>query len=137
MKFSMKKFLTGGALAIFIVAVFSFAAPTHASAAVSWNNSALGPDCPTVGVANYTKGTGFGNPCWATSVAADPGDVINVRVYYHNTGNSSAPNTTITLGAPLGSSSGKTFTASVSGGGANASGSGTVTLSSAETITYG
>ena len=86
-----------------IVAVFSlvllFIAGQNAFAAtnsVTWNT--LSNDCKTIAIANKTQNIGFGNPCWVgENISANSGDTIRVRVYYHNTGTSTANNTKIRI----------------------------------------
>ena len=85
---------------IFCVSVcstFGFFVTSHkVEAAVSFNN--VGNDCRTVAIANFTTNQGFTNPCWPNStVSGSAGDVLNVRIYYHNTGTSSAVDTRIKL----------------------------------------
>ena len=86
-----------------IVAVFSlvllFIAGQNAFAAtnsVTWNTASN--DCSTIAIANKTQNIGFGNPCWVgENISANSGDTIRVRVYYHNTGTSTANNTKIKI----------------------------------------
>lgn len=67
-----------------------------ALASSPWNG--MSNDCPTVAIANFTTNTGFVDPCWPlTNVSANPGETVNVRVYYHNSSATSATNTSITL----------------------------------------
>ena len=66
-------------------------------ASVSWNTDPT--DCPGSGIGNYTTGVGVptnGYDCWnLTNVSASSGDSVNVQLYYHNTGNQPATNTTV------------------------------------------
>jgi hypothetical protein len=55
-------------------------------------------DCPTVMVANNDTQAGHSSPCWATSIPTiQAGEVINVRIYYHNTGYQNAENVRVRL----------------------------------------
>ena len=96
-------------------------------------------DCPTVIVANFTQNDGFSNECWLNNVSANPGDTINVRIYYHNTGDQPAQDTFVKMTPVVGGS--KTvwnFSGSVSASNASYSyGSTSVTLSSSQTLTAG
>lgn len=97
-----------------IVGIFAFALLFTAQSvfAATWNGASN--DCRTVNVANATTGEGWDDPCWTgTSVSADAGDVVNVRVYYHNTGSQTANNTYLVLDAPSGSSTSHRFTGSI------------------------
>ena len=70
----------------------SLAAPSG----VSWNT--LSNDCSTIAIANDTQQIGFGSPCWTgRNISTNPGDYVKVRVYYHNTGNTTANNTHIKI----------------------------------------
>ena len=94
-----------------IVGVFSFAllfAGQSSFASGIWNTAAN--DCPTINVANTENSAGWGNPCWnGTNISANPGDIINVRVYYHNTGTTTATNSRIILNAQTSSSTSHSF----------------------------
>jgi hypothetical protein len=127
-----KKFLFAGFLALGAL----FVVTDKAEAAVQWNTA--GNDCPTVMVANHTTQAGVNWPCWSTSVSANGGETVNVRIYYHNAGDTTATNTRLRLN-PISSSaqSSFTFTGYVTGGGATRSGSGTVSLTSSQTLTLG
>src|SRR6185436_3760414 len=121
-------------LSSFLVLAFA-AVPAFASAYVAFNTDPL--DCITVSAANYTTYEGVGNPCWPSStVHAAPGDVINIKVYYHNTGNASANNTTVKVSNPgPGQATSFNFTGSVSATGATtASGNAQVILSQSATL---
>ena len=94
----MKKIIVG----LLSVAMVFAAHSVFASSA--WNGASN--DCNTVSIINATTNQGYVNPCWPlSSVQASAGDVINVRVYYHNTGSQTANNTRITLNAPVGNAS--------------------------------
>ncbi len=136
----MKKILSKSIVAIFALIALGFAAP-HAFAASSF--SPVANDCSTVGVGNFTTGaginsTGWNNNCWAPSVSADQGQIVNVRIYYHNTGTTDAASTTVHLNQPSGTMSTASFSGSVSStSGGSASGSGTINLSSPQILSYG
>ena len=133
---SMKNYIKHALVAAFAVVTLALGG-AHAYAAtapyVAWNNASN--DCPTVSVANDTTQENAGNICWGSTVSAQPGDTINVRIYYHNTGNANAGNTIVKLNMPTGTQSAFSFTGYVSGGSAQALGSGNINLSSAETLT--
>ena len=132
----MKKYIKHALVAAFAVVALS-AGGAHASAAtapyVAWNTASN--DCPTVSVANDTTQENAANVCWGPTVSAVPGDIINVRIYYHNTGNANAGNTIVKLNMPTGTASTFSFTGFVSGGSAQALGSGNINLSTPETLT--
>jgi hypothetical protein len=85
-----------------IITVFSFVlffTAQNAFASVSWNTASN--DCRSIAVANYTTNTGIIDPCWPlSSVTASPSNSVNVRIYYHNTGNQPATNVRVLLNAP-------------------------------------
>lgn len=109
MKNNMKKIIiTFLSLAFLFVGQVSFAG-TNSDI---WNNASN--DCPDINIANYTDGIGYGDPCWTrTNINADPGDTINIRIYYHNTSNTTATNTRIKLSAPSGTSKTHSFSAQI------------------------
>ncbi len=115
------------------------ASPLLAHAAGSFNTDA--GDMPTVTVSNGNTNpcqTGPIDGCWKTSVSARPGDLITVHIYFHNSTDTVAENTMLSL-SPRTTASGTThtFSGSVSSttiGSAN--GSATVTTSSNQTITF-
>ncbi len=136
MKNIMKKAYILGAFIAF--ALFLGAGVSSASAATSFNN--MGNDCPTVGVANYNTNQGANIPCWATGgVTATGGQVINVRVYYHNTGAEGAYNTRVKLNLPTSAAqSNYSFVGSVGADNApQVTGYGTVQVNPAASITFG
>ena len=111
-------------------------APATANASVMFNT--LSNDLDTVLVSNYTDCPGS-STCWSNSVSAQPGDIISVRVYYHNTGTTSAPNTRIRMSPQsTGNSTSHTFSGSVTAVGSSntASGSASVNISSSESLTF-
>ena len=127
MKNIMKKTIYKIALTAAFGLVFAIF-PTHAQAAFN----TLGQDCPTVSVANDTTQQNAALTCWGPTVSANPGDHINVRVYYHNTG-SSAADAVLRLNDPTGSTlSTYNFTGSINMG---SIGSATANLSSAQSLT--
>lgn len=70
--------------------------PAKSYGFVSWNEAAN--DCKSLSIANATSTKGFRTPCWPLSfVKANEEEVINVRIYYHNTGIITASNTHIVL----------------------------------------
>lgn len=63
---------------------------------VTWNEAPN--DCKSLSIINATTNQGYKNPCWPLSVVkARIGEVINVRIYYHNTGIITATNTRLVL----------------------------------------
>ena len=123
-----------------IVGIFSFVllfAAQNAFAA-TWNGEAN--DCRGISIVNATTNEGYAHPCWpSSSVSADAGDTLNVRIYYHNTGTATANNTVVTLNAPISGSAGtsKSFSGNISSdqGGLSLS-SVTAHLSSSQVITF-
>jgi uncharacterized repeat protein (TIGR01451 family) len=106
MKNYMKKIIIGIFGLAFILTANS------AFAAVSWNGASN--DCSTVSIANHDTGEGHGDPCWpGTTISANDEDSVNVRIYYHNTGDQNATNTRIKLTAPTSSSSTHSFTGQI------------------------
>ena len=131
MKNNMKKLIVG-----FLSFVLLFVGQSAFGANI-WNTASN--DCPTINVANFTTNTGFGTPCWTgTNINANPGETINVRIYYHNTSNATATNTYIKLNAPNGSSTNHSFSAQISSPQGNlSSGSVSVNIPSSQTLTFG
>jgi hypothetical protein len=83
-----------------IVGILSFTllitAQNVFASSVTWNQASN--DCKSISIINATTNQGYASPCWAgTSVSADMGEVINVRIYYHNTGTDTATNTHVML----------------------------------------
>ncbi|MBP6904862.1 MAG: DUF11 domain-containing protein [Candidatus Pacebacteria bacterium] len=98
-------------------------------------------DLPTVMVANHTQnpcGGGPGAGCWTTSVSAQPGDTVSVRVYYHNTTDQTASSVSLGLGPKNNSAStSHTLTGGVAVGGmVVAQSSASVQLSSSATLNF-
>ena len=131
----MKKY-SGQIFGIAVLAVLFFVAlPVQAQAAVSWNDNALQSlpgnvkaDCPTLYTMNISTNQNATNYCWGSSVNASPGDTVRVALYYHNTGDSTSPNTVLTAQVPSGSANSHTVSGSVSGGGTSAYGSVTINI---------
>lgn len=83
----------------FAVVVAVLAVAPMASASYSINS--LSNDCQTVTIANHTTGAGAAVPCWTnTSISANVGEVINVAIYYNNSGTSNANNVSFKLTDP-------------------------------------
>ena len=110
---------------------------------VSWNTNPM--DCPGSGVGNFTTGVGIptnGYDCWnLKNVSANPGNTVNVQLYYHNTGSQSAVNTKvyISVSPAIGVASrvhtfSSSLTASPSG---TPLGITTVTLSTPQKLSFG
>jgi hypothetical protein len=131
MKKNMKKIIVG---------IFSFILLFTAQnmfASSIWNGASN--DCKGISIVNATTNEGYAHPCWpSSSISADAGDTLNVRIYYHNTGTATANNTRVILNAPLGSSSTtKSFSGSISSDqGGLSLGSVMANLSSSQTLTF-
>ena len=105
MKKNIKKIIVG----IFALGALFLAQGVFAS---TWNGASN--DCPSINVANATTGAGWSDPCWTgTNISASPGDVVNVRIYYHNTGTVTATNTKVFLNADTSSTTSHKFTGSI------------------------
>ncbi len=136
MKNNIKKLLVVGLL--LGSALFMHPASAHASS--NFNDNYAGADLPTVRVMNHTQNPTCGSLCvWTSSVTANPGDVISVAVYYHNTGPDAALNTLIHL-SPQTTNNGSSHTISGSVTASNAantgSGSAVVYTTSATTLSF-
>jgi uncharacterized repeat protein (TIGR01451 family) len=108
----------------------------NALASVSWNTASN--DCPSLNIENSNTGSGFGTPCWTgTSVSASPNDVVRVRIYYHNTGNTTATNTKVRLNYSGSNSSYHSFNGQIISDQGNISfGPVSVNLSSSQDLTF-
>ncbi|HNW71619.1 MAG TPA: hypothetical protein PKZ36_00605 [Candidatus Paceibacterota bacterium] len=128
----MKKYIKKISIVLFVLAfLFSW---NGAFASVSWNGDAN--DCPDINIA--TTGNGYGNPCWTgTNITANPGSFVDVKIYYHNTGNSTASNTHIKINAPSGSATYQSFSGAITSSGGNNlyTSQVSVTIPSAQTLT--
>ncbi len=69
-----------------------FAVPVISSAAV-FNNDPL--DFQTLRAGNYTQSPTSSSASWSTTATANAGDIVNLAVYYHNTGPDTATNVRI------------------------------------------
>ncbi len=76
------------------IAAFFGISVAKANASTVFNTNPL--DYATTLVSNYTAQPGCTN-CWSPSVTMSAGQVVSVRVYYHNTGNETAYNTRIRM----------------------------------------
>jgi len=138
MKKNIYKIIVGVfSLVLVLVAQNAFAS-AFSRGSVVWNGHPN--DCKGISIVNSTTNEGYGDPCWpATSITADKGDTINVRIFYHNTGSATADNVKVSLSAPVGgsASSTKTFSASISSDqGGKSLGSVTANLSSSQILTF-
>ncbi len=125
-----------------IISMFAFAITATLSGAVlahaesSFNNPG---SMPTITVANDTTNPcsmGPVNGCWKQNVSAKAGDVVAVHIYYKNTSNTVAEETTLAI-QPKNNGSSISFgggVASISG--PRATGNATVSLSSGSTVSY-
>ena len=130
MKNNIKKIIAFGAFAVLFIGTGVFAS-------VSWNTASN--DCATIAIANVSNGNaGWGNPCWPGTSTANPGDTINVRVYYHNTGTTTATNTHIILNAQTAASTSHSFSGQITSNGGNNLSFGPVSINipSSQTLTY-
>jgi len=124
------------AFAILILGVFS--GVSKAEAFVSWNTdpqeSNLG--ITLVRVSNYTQNPGC-STCWSDYVNANPGDVISVNFYYHNTGDQTASNVSFRLSPQSSNSSSTTFNGILSWSGGSISDNASVTINGgAQSLTF-
>ncbi len=136
---SMKKIYAYAFGVLMLAGAAALVPTTHASAAV-FNDNAFGIDCPTVAVANATRGTApDSNGCWGTMSTAGANDVVNAVIYYHNNGTDTAHNVVARLSPQsAGISSTQIFSGSISASNApTVTGSGSINISPAENITFG
>ncbi len=93
-------------------------------------------DPPTLRVSNYSANPGC-NTCWSGSVSGKTGDIISFMVYYHNTGNDTADNTTLKVNLPEGNFTSTTVSGSVNAqNSSGASGSVGIYLSSNQSLSF-
>ncbi|HLP86883.1 MAG TPA: hypothetical protein VK153_03370, partial [Candidatus Paceibacterota bacterium] len=91
MKNYIKKIMVG-----FLGFVMLISSQSAFAGSVTWNQASN--DCKGLSIINATTLEGYENPCWpSSSVSADKGETINVRIYYHNTGTVTATNTRVML----------------------------------------
>jgi hypothetical protein len=133
MKTQISKLFFVFAVTIISLGLFS---PSNAFAQQTQFNT-LGNDRPTIQVSNYTNNPGC-TSCWSTSVSADPGDIVSVYVYYHNTGTVAANNTKVKLNVNQGADSQyHNISGFVSASNASASnGSASINLSQSESLVF-
>jgi len=119
---------------LFAVGLFILQAPL-ASAAATFNTSSQ--DFPTVRAVNHTLYPDSSSH-WSTSVSAQPGDVIGISIYYHNTGSENAKNTKVKITLPSSSASSNfSISGSVFADNAGSAwGSASISISSSQTLTY-
>ena len=126
MKIIMKKNIQKISMAFALATLF---AVFPMSAQAAFNNAPN--DCPTVSVANDTTQQNAGSTCWGPSVSANPGDTVNVRIYYHNTDTNPAV-AVLHLNDPVGPKlSNFNFTGFVNSG---SIGSANINITSAQTL---
>lgn len=128
---------------VYVFAIAMFLVGNSVSANFPFNSDPA--DCPTISIGNYNTGvgvpTGGSTGCqnWSlSSVQADPGDTINVHIYYHNTSSAPANNVKVNL---VQSNTGPSTSFSISGTLASSQGNTpmgpvTVNISSAQTLTF-
>ncbi len=130
----MKQFIKITLGAIFGLAIFA----TSANAQAVFNSPGA---MPTITISNSTRTVCNYGPidsCWKSSTTAQAGDVVAVHIYYKNTSNTAAQGTTLGLKPQT---SGSTTSVSFTGGvaslsGPRATGSASVSISSAQTVSY-
>jgi hypothetical protein len=129
----MKNFIKTSIASIFALVLMA----TGAQAQAVFNSPGA---MPTVTISNSTRTVcNFGpiDSCWKSSTTAQAGDVIAVHVFYHNTSNTPAQGTTLSI--KPGSSSattGVTFTGGVASlSGPRSVGSANLSISSSQTVT--
>ncbi|MFA5933976.1 MAG: hypothetical protein WC795_02025, partial [Candidatus Paceibacterota bacterium] len=135
MKNTLKKIFTLGT----VLSLVLMSAP-----AVFAAGAVFAVDCPNnnIAIANYTSGDGINsNGCWQKNVTtANTGDVINVRIFYHNGGDQPANNTIVKLTPnPTGMTARSSYSFTGSVGASNAStvsGNVAAYLPSALSLTY-
>jgi len=120
-----------------IVGIFSFVLLFVAQNAFAANWNSDPADCQnTVAIANYTSNTGYGS-CWtSTSMSAEPGDTINVRIYYHNTSNVVAKNTRLVITKSSSTSTSHNFMGRIMSDNGDLSGNVNLSVSSAQSISF-
>lgn len=71
-------------------------------ASANYSINSLSNDCKTVTIGNYTTGAGINDTCWSASpVSASPGQIINVAIYYNNSGSTAANNVVLKMTDPV------------------------------------
>ncbi|NCU28268.1 MAG: hypothetical protein EOM85_01180, partial [Candidatus Moranbacteria bacterium] len=130
----MKKYIKKTIVGIFAFAVLFTGQSVFAA---TWNGASN--DCPSINVANATTGAGWNDPCWTgTNIKANPGDTVNVRVYYHNTGTTTATNTKVYLDVDTEASTSHRFSGSITSGAGNLSfGPVYITTNPAQSLSFG
>jgi hypothetical protein len=139
---SMKKIII--ALSVFMFLTTAMVSFAHAdSGTVSFNNDPK--DLPTVTVSDYNTDKCTAGPadgCWKSSITANPGDLVSVQIYYHNTGTATSTDTTLAM-SPEDSGSGTTHTftgglvgGTATGGNVYAHGSATIYTTDNETLDF-
>jgi len=128
MKNNMKKIIVG-------ILSFIILFTAQSAFAANWNSDPS--DCQnTVAIANYTSNMGYGS-CWtSTSMSAEPGDTINVRIYYHNTSNTVAKNVRLSITKPSNSSTSQNFTGRIMSDNGDLSGNVNLSISSSQSISF-
>ena len=133
----IKTNISAYALGILVMIGGFFGVVAQASASVTFNTDSQ--DRPTLRVVNATANPNCSS-CWTSSVTANPGDLITVDLYYHNTGTQTANNTNFRLSqSTTGQATSHTIGATVTAGnitGSPATGSVTITINGgAQTLT--
>jgi len=120
-----------------IVGIFSFILLFSAQNAFAANWNSEPSDCQnTVAIANYTSNMGYGS-CWSsTSMSAEPGDTINVRIYYHNTSKTVAKNVRLAITKTSGTSTSHNFTGRIMSDNGDLSGNVNLSVSSSQSISF-
>lgn len=117
--------------------VLIFVNTQNVNASSIWNNAPSG-DCPDINIASVNTSEGYNSPCWnGTSINAKPGEIINIKVYYHNTSSSNATNTRVKITAPSRSYSSHSFSGQILSSEGNLyTSSVNVNISSSQSLTF-
>ena len=110
----------------------------HLGATSIWNGGI--DDCKNVlSIASYTTQYGIETPCWPlTTLSANEGEIINVKIYFHNTGKYEMTNTRAYLSVSPSSrlSNNYIFSAKVVSDQGSIAGTATLHISSSQQIVY-
>ena len=111
----MKQYIKQIVIAIVAVGVIMgasiaplFSHTARAAGQAAFNNDPQ--DYATVRVSNYTQNPGS-TSSWSSNVTANNGDLVSFSIYYHNTSQTTANNTKVSLSVPI-QISGSTFSVS-------------------------
>ncbi|HPS21464.1 MAG TPA: hypothetical protein PLO44_01505 [Candidatus Paceibacterota bacterium] len=124
-----------------IIAVFAFVLLFAGQSVFAANvfNGQTGDCNPAIGIGVYGNIQHGSNNCWtATSVTADPGDTVNVAMYYHNNTNSTLTNVTASITKTYVSPTSYKFVGKMTStqGGTQTIGTVNLNLSAAQAVAY-